>query len=168
MSRSRSAEQALRESEAFLRLSQSVGQVGSWQWDLNTNQVRWSEAMFPLYGMRPEEFDGTLAGTIRTTHPDDLPGVQVVIERILNQGEACPIEFRVIKEDGRIAHLFGHGEVLHDDAGRPAQVIGTVADITEHKLAAEAQRAARPASGRCSSIRQTRSLLRTFKAQSWM
>jgi PAS domain S-box-containing protein len=131
------AEEALRESEAFLRMSQTVGKVGSWQWDLRTNRVRWSDVMYTIYGVPVGEFDGTLADAVRLTHPDDLPAVQAVIQCIIETGEPAPIEYRLVKPDGQIAHLWGFGEVIRYAAGRPVLCVGTVIDVTERKQAEE-------------------------------
>jgi PAS domain S-box-containing protein len=134
------AEEALKESEAFLRMSQSVSKVGSWQWDLRTNQVRWSDAMFALYGISSEQFTGTLQSAIASTHPDDLPAVQTLIQNLRAGGEGRPIEYRVIKPGGEVAHLWGHGEVIRDHAGTPVLVAGTVMDIGERKRAEDERR----------------------------
>ena len=64
------AEEVLREHEAFLQLSQKVGHVGSWDWDLATDKVRWSDQMYWIYGLGREEFDGTFAAG---AHPDWPP-----------------------------------------------------------------------------------------------
>jgi PAS domain S-box-containing protein len=132
------AEDALRASEAFLRMSQRVARVGSWEWDLRSSRVRWSDEMHLIYGTTPEQFDGTLEAAVRFTHPDDLPAVQTTIEDILQGGPPRPIEYRIIKPSGEICQLWGHGEVTVQVAGRTALVTGTVMDITE-RLRAEQQ-----------------------------
>ena len=131
------AEEALRESEAFLRMSQRTGRVGSWQWDLKTNHVRWSDGMHAIYGMAPEEFDGTLEGATKSTHPDDLPAVRASIQRLMDTGAPQPIEYRVVRPDGQIAYLWGTGEVIVGGANQPVRVLGTVVDVTERKRAEE-------------------------------
>ena len=133
-------EQALRENEAFLRMSQRVAKIGSWQWDLRTNAVRWSDVMYDIYGISPGDFDGTLAGAIRTTHPDDLPGIQTTIEKIMREGKLCPVEYRVFRPNGEIRHLWGEGEVTQAVDGRPVLVTGIVMDVTERKRAEEERR----------------------------
>lgn len=129
------AEKALRESDDFLRMSQKVGKVGSWQWDLRTNQVRWSDAMYPIYGVAPGEFDGTIQNVVLRTHPDDLPAMQTIVESIIQGGEPRPMEARIVKPDGQIAFIWGFGEVVRDATGQPVQCVGTVMDITARKLA---------------------------------
>ncbi len=133
----RQAHEALRESEAFLKMSQQVGNIGSWQWDLRTNEVRWSEAMYSIYGIDADDFDGTLGSVARFTHPDDLPAVQKLIEEVIERGESRPMESRIVRPDGQIAWVWSLGEVIRDAAGHPIQCVGTVMDITERKHAEE-------------------------------
>ena len=133
----RQAQEALRESEAFLKMSQQVGKVGSWQWDLRTNEVRWSEAMYSIYGIAADGFDGTLENAARFTHPDDFPSVQKLNEQIIDRGESQPMESRIVRPDGQIAWVWSLGEVIRDAAGRPIQCVGTIMDITERKHAEE-------------------------------
>src|SRR5262249_35691480 len=64
-------ENALRESEAFLRMSQRVGQVGSWEWHLATNHVKWSAEMAHIHGICLDDFDGTLDMAASFFHPED-------------------------------------------------------------------------------------------------
>ena len=134
------AEKALRESEAFLQMSQKTGKVGSWQWDLSTNRVRWSEAVYAIYGVGPESFDGTLEGAVQMTHPEDLPAMQLGVQRILDSGKDQPLEYRVIRPDGEIRYLWGLGSVIRDAAGHPTQMLGTVVDITYRKQAEDERR----------------------------
>lgn len=99
---SKRAEAALRESEAFLRMSQRVGRVGSWQWDLQTNRVRWSEAMYQIYGVAPERFDVTLEAVLGFTHPDDRAAGQINMERLFRGGQLDPLEYRIIRPNGEV------------------------------------------------------------------
>lgn len=134
------AEEALRENEAFLQMSQRVGKVGSWSWNLRTHRVRWSENMYELYGLAPGDFDGTLEGAVRNTHPDDLEVVRTAIQRIIERGETGEVEFRVLRSDGRTAQLWGMGEIVRDESGAPVEVVGTVMDVTERRQAEAARR----------------------------
>lgn len=134
------AEESLRESNSFLRMSQRVGKVGSWQWDLRTNRVNWSEAMFDIYGITPAEFDGSLAGVVRFTHPDDLSSVESGVQTIIAGGHAGPIEFRIAKLNGEVRTLWGHSEIECDAKGNPAFATGTVMDITDRKRSEEERR----------------------------
>ena len=96
--------------------------------------------MYPIYGLAPGRFDGTLEEAIRLTHPDDLPAVQAVVQRIVESGHAHPMKYRIIRPEGQIGHVWGLGEVIRDAAGQPMEVIGTVVDITDRKQAEEERR----------------------------
>lgn len=129
------AEKLLRESETFLQMSQRVGKVGSWEWDVRTNRVRWSDGMHVIHGTTPEQFEGTLEAAARYTHPEDLPAGQANIEHVLQGNGLRPLEYRIIRPDGEIRHLWVQGEVTREEGGRPILITGTVVDITERKSA---------------------------------
>lgn len=126
-------EDAFRENEAFLCLSQKVGHVGSWDWDLATDKVRWSEEMLRIYGLDPEEFDGTFAAAMSRIHPEDLPRVEQDVQRWLQNKGSTSIEFRIVWPDGTVRNAWGLGELIYDGSGRPVRAVGTVQDVTERK-----------------------------------
>ncbi|HEY5683623.1 MAG TPA: EAL domain-containing protein [Sulfuricaulis sp.] len=131
-------QKALRENEDFLDRSQRVASVGSWEWDVVTQQVRWSEEMFRVYGMEKKDFDGTYASAIANTHPNDIALLERNIERVLRQGIATSMEFRILRPDGKARWVQGQTEPFFNAKGEIIRVIGTVRDITERKQAEEA------------------------------
>lgn len=134
------AEDALLKSEAFLRLSQRVGRIGSWEWEIASNRVRWSEETACLYGISLEEFDNTLEMAISFIHPDDLPRSQAKVRQILDGGGLEAWEYRIRRPDGSERYLWASGDIQRDASGRPITVVGAVIDITERHRAEEALR----------------------------
>ena len=129
---------ALRESEAFLALSQRIASVGSWDWDLRTNRVSWSDEMFRIFGTRPEDFDGTLESAAEGFHPEDRAKVEAAIRRGLERGEANSEEYRILRPDGSVRVVWGQGDIVRDAGGRPIRMVGTILDITDRRRAVEA------------------------------
>ncbi|MBI3448603.1 MAG: PAS domain-containing protein [Acidobacteria bacterium] len=137
----RRAEAALGESEAFLRLSQRAGRSGSWEWELASNRVRWSEEMCRIHGITAPEFAGTLHAATAPVHPDDRPKLEHGIERLLRTDVFTDMEYRITRPGGEVRVVWGSGEIQFDEGGRAFAVIGTVTDITERKRAEEERRA---------------------------
>ncbi|HEU5339145.1 MAG TPA: EAL domain-containing protein, partial [Sulfuricaulis sp.] len=129
---------ALKANEEFLDRSQRVANVGSWEWDMVTQQVRWSGEMFRVYGMKKNDFDGTYASAVANTYPDDKALMERNIERVLRQGIATSIEFRILRPDGKVRWVQGQTEPVANAKGEINRIIGTVRDITERKQAEEA------------------------------
>lgn len=133
------AETALRESETLLRLSQRAAQIGSWDWNLGTNRVHWSDQMYRLHGIDRNEFDHTPEDYLRFVHPDDRGKIEQLIADLLH-GKGYPIEYRVIQADGTERVFSGSSAVVAGDDGKPVSIVGTVQDITELKRAETALR----------------------------
>jgi diguanylate cyclase (GGDEF)-like protein/PAS domain S-box-containing protein len=129
------AEQALRDSEALLAKAQEVAHIGSWSWDIASNDVLWSRETYRLFGVAPETGEHPWRILERVVHPDDRGRLQQAIERTARTGEAQPLEFRLVWADGTEHVLWAEGELLRAPDGRPARMIGTVQDITERKRA---------------------------------
>lgn len=126
---------ALRESETFLRLTQRVGKSGSWEWDLRTNRVRWSDELCRLHGLQPGEFGGTLDAAVQFIHTEDRAQVGEIIRKIVQDHEPLPVEYRVVRKDGQLRWFWGRGEMFKDAAGRESRVVGNVIDVTDRKQA---------------------------------
>jgi PAS domain-containing protein len=77
-------EEALRESENALKEAQRIANMGSWIWDLKTNDIAWSGNLCLMHGMKPGEFDGQFDTAMSLIHPDDLGSVQKKIQKLLD------------------------------------------------------------------------------------
>jgi PAS domain S-box-containing protein len=135
------AEQALRESEERLRLAQDAGEVGSWDWDIGTGQLHWSESCHRLHGTdpaRPPSLEEWRIGI----HPEDRPGVEEALRSALaGKGAAWAIEFRFSRiSDGALRWIGARGSIVRNPAdNRPVRVLGVALDLTERRDAEERQ-----------------------------
>ncbi|MFZ2634002.1 MAG: PAS domain S-box protein [Desulfosalsimonadaceae bacterium] len=141
------AEQALKTSEREksellekLNDAQHIAMVGSWEWNLQTNHVWWSDETYRIFGVTPRNFVPGFKASAGFIHPDDLAGYRELFEHFLQTGEPLEIELRLILDGGLMKHTHGKGKVVYDDAGQPVSFIGTIMDITARKKAEEALR----------------------------
>ena len=132
------AEDALRENEEFLRLSQSAGHVGSFSWEVSSGQVRWSDELFRIYGVDPEQFEPNIESIMGLIHPKDRERIQRQLEDILATGRAMDYEYSIIRPNGEERLLWGHGEAIRDKAGKITRSVGMVQDVTERLRAEQA------------------------------
>ncbi len=131
----RRAEADLRESEARLREAQRIGRIGSWEMDLLSHRLHWSEEVYRIFESTPEAFGGTFAAFLETVHPDDLPAIREVYRKSLETEGASEADHRILTPDGCVKHVREHWEVFRDEAGKPVRSVGTILDITEQVLA---------------------------------
>lgn len=132
--RDRQAE--LRDSEERLRLALDAAKMGTWNWNIETGAVTWSDGIEPMFGMSSGGFDGKYETYLSLVHPEDLAEVQGAILRALQseEGEDYYVEHRSII-NGEVRWLEARGRVHRDSMGRPVGMTGTVVDITGRKHA---------------------------------
>jgi diguanylate cyclase (GGDEF)-like protein/PAS domain S-box-containing protein len=139
----RAAEARIRASETALKEAQQLAQLGSWSWDLTSNEVTWSQELYRIFGLLPEAQNASLDMFRRLLHPDDRQRVLELLERARTAGTGFACEHRVVRPDGTVRVLHARGEVHADGADRPATVVGTAQDVTDRTRAQEdAQRLA--------------------------
>lgn len=129
---------ALAVKEQRMRLALEAGGMGTWDWNLATNRIVWSEDYALVYGLEPEVFEDGYEPFLRYTHPDDLERVvyQLVEARLHFQPFQC--EYRI--ENGEeIRWIAVHGRV-EGDGEVASRMIGLVMDVTERKLSDERRR----------------------------
>jgi PAS domain S-box-containing protein len=134
-------ERALRESEERLKQSLESARMGTWEWNIETGAVTWSETIAPLHGLAPGEFKGTIEAFNELIHPDDRELLQQSVARAISEGADYDIEFRIVWPDGSVHWMEGKGKAFRDDAGKAVRMTGLGMDITDRKRAEEAQRA---------------------------
>lgn len=137
VSRRREAEQGFRDSERRLRLALEAAGLGIFDWDVPGDHITWSRRHEELWGFEPGGFAGTYAAFAARVHPDDLPRVNVEVERCIRERAPFAAEFRVVRPDGETRWIAGRGEFTFGPDGRVERMHGVVMDATERRRADE-------------------------------
>jgi PAS domain S-box-containing protein len=114
-----------------LDAAQQITHVGSWEWDLATGAVIWSDELFRIYGLAPQSCEITLEGFLARVHPGDRERVQRLVAAAMERGGPFGHVERIVRPDGSVRKLDTVGEVLVDGSGRPVSLIGTCRDVTD-------------------------------------
>ncbi len=128
-------EAALRASEERLRLAFQAGQLASWDWDIASGRVEWSENLAEIIGLGPAGFGGTLEDFRALVHPEDRERVGSALAAALAGQAPYAVEFRMVRPDGSIRWAAAQGTVLRDDSGKPVRMVGFDVDVTARKQA---------------------------------
>jgi PAS domain S-box-containing protein len=126
--------------ERQLRAAQEIAHMGSWEWDLATSKVIWSDELYRIYGLAPREREITYDYFLSRLHADDRERVQGEIQAALRGAGRFAYRERIVRPDGSLRQLQTVGEVVLDADGRPATLIGTCRDVTEDQRRDEAIR----------------------------
>jgi PAS domain S-box-containing protein len=127
-------ERALRRSRDQLTQAQRIAGLGSWEADLTTGHLEWSDEVYRIFGLERGAFAETVDAFFELVHADDRPALAKAQQRTLDSGEPLEIEHRIVRPDGQVRHVFERAQARRDSAGRATALIGTVQDITERKL----------------------------------
>jgi PAS domain S-box-containing protein len=127
------AEEALRESEYRYAKAQQAANIGSWDWNIQTGQLHWSEQIEPMFGFAPGQFDRTYEAFLNYVHPEDRPIVTESVDAAIQGRRDYAIEHRIVWPDGTVRWVAEAGEVQRDAKGAPTRMLGIVRDITERK-----------------------------------
>ena len=132
LGRVESSERESRLKEQLLE-AQAIAHIGSWEWDLRADEITWSDEMYRIYGVSPDEFDPSTDNAADLIHPDDLAIAQQGTARARETHEPFSYEFRVVVPGREPVVVLARGKVVEDESGAPARMIGTVQDITDRK-----------------------------------
>lgn len=121
-------------SEERLRVAISASKMGTWDWNILTGEVVWSEGHELLFGLEKGCFAGTYAAFFACVHPDDRASVSQALTFALENKIEYQHEFRVVWPDGSWHWIAGRGQFFADDTGKSVRSIGVVWDITDRKL----------------------------------
>jgi signal transduction histidine kinase/PAS domain-containing protein len=130
----------LSRSESLLAEAQRMAGVGSWEWEIRTGEIVWSEELFRLFGEVPGEVQVSLEAYMERIHPEDRAPVRQVVENALATGQPFAFDHRVVWPDGTVRDFQCRGRVWTDPAGAPCRMSGSAQDVTEQRAAEEARR----------------------------
>jgi two-component system cell cycle sensor histidine kinase/response regulator CckA len=134
------ADMALRENEIHMRLALDAGHMGTWDSDLLTGEIRWSDRHFTALGLEPGCFKPNAARFMECVHPDDRPAVARELQRSRLERRLFAAEFRVVWPDRSVHWIEARGQYTYDTQGKPVRMRGVIADVTERKHTEEALR----------------------------
>lgn len=137
------AERALRESEERLQRSQTFAHIGTWEWNIVTGDLYWSDRIGPLFGHPPGELQTSYENFVGAIHPDDREAVLAAVTACIDGKGDYEVEHRVVWPDGTVRWLQEKGDVVRDEEGRALRMLGVVQDVTPVKEAEADLRRAR-------------------------
>ncbi|MDH3240656.1 MAG: PAS-domain containing protein [Alphaproteobacteria bacterium] len=137
ITKQKQAETALRANQEQLTQAQEMAQIGSWELDLVTGRLTWSEEIYRMFGVNPSDFDASYEAFLEFVHPDDRAALDTAYKESIAKKEPYHIAHRLLLRDGSIKFVEERCQTWFDDAGRPLRSIGTVQDITEKKQTEE-------------------------------
>ncbi len=130
--------EALLKSQANLVEAQRIGQIGSWEWNIETGEVQYSDEFLRLFGLEPDQaVRGKWAG-LELLNPDDAVRVEQRFAEALDSAASFDEIYRIKTPDGIEKIVHGRGEVFFDQTDRPARMAGTAIDITLQKATEQA------------------------------
>lgn len=123
--------EALRMSEASLRIAQMIAHLGHWELDIKSGQFICSEEMYRILGLEPRRAMENQNVFLQTVHPDDRGAVAKHLEKV-QAGNSFDMEYRIILPSGKIRVVHGKGEVFCLGDSKQTKIVGTIQDIHEH------------------------------------
>ncbi len=131
------AEEELIKSRAMLMKAQELGRMGSWEWDLATNDSIWSKEVYIIYGLEPGISTPKYEIVINALAPECKDVFLKAVDDALKLKKPFDGEYIIVRPDGTRVYTHTKGEVVYDNKGHPVGMHGMVQDITERKRSEE-------------------------------
>lgn len=116
-----------------LQRSQHYANIGTWDWNIQTGEVFWTETIAPLFGYSLGALETSFENFLAAVHPDDRERVQQQVNDCVEKGARYDIDHRVVWPDGTVRWVNEKGAVMHDAQGKPLKMLGVVQDIQRIK-----------------------------------
>lgn len=133
------AEEALKRSEERYALAQRAANIGSWDWDIVTGDLVWSDTIEPMFGFKKGEFEATYEAFLNCVHPEDRQYVIDSVDTCVEHDREYAIKHRIVWPDGKIRWVSETGDVFRNKNGKAFRMLGIVKDITNEKVIEERQ-----------------------------
>ncbi len=127
------------ESEQGRSLALAAGQMGSWEWEVGSAELRWDEGQYRIFGVDPGRFEATVENARRLVHPDDWRMLEQAVARMSKSAKTQHTEFRVLRSIGETRWCTGTAAPSVDATGRVVRISGVTIDVTDRKEAEERQ-----------------------------
>lgn len=133
--RSENALNQLNESQRALAEAQELAHIGSWEWELQSNRVTWTEELHRIFGVKPDDEQVAFDAYVTSIHPEDRDQTLGVIQGAVKADRPFHMEHRIVRPDGLVRNLDCHGRFIYDSDGNQLKMIGAAQDVTEQRRA---------------------------------
>lgn len=127
------AEEKLKENEARLHLALEAGDIGVWDWDVESNKIHWTDKVYEIHEIEKDAFHGSFEHYTQRIHADDQEKVRDAIRMALANEAPYDIEFRIITAKGNLKWISTSAKVMFQN-NKPVRMLGATVDITQRKL----------------------------------
>ena len=131
------AEDALRKSQKMLARTERISHIGSWEWEIATDTVTWSEELFRIFQLDPDDGAPSWAEHAKLYHPEDFAPLCQAVEVAVANGTPYEMELRAFRKDGEIRVCHASGFTERGSNGKLVRLFGSLHDITERKQVEE-------------------------------
>jgi PAS domain S-box-containing protein len=135
----RKVTEALIEHERLLAETQRLARLGSWEWDLGSDQITWSDEVYRIFGIDPEGFVPTYDAYLAQLDPEDRLATDHLVRRCITSGDPYVVDHAVNRPDGTVRWVQARGRAIRDAAGEVVKLQGTALDVTDQRQAAVAR-----------------------------
>lgn len=129
------AEDALQKSQATLAEAQEIAHFGSWDWDVRTGDVEWSDEVYRIFGLDPQTFTPQIDSILALSPPDQRGRARELAQRAIDNRETGSYEQHFYRPDGSQGTYISTFAGRYDDEGNLLRMVGVAHDITERKQA---------------------------------
>ena len=126
-------ENVLKEINRQLIETESIAHIGTWDWNIQTKVLCWSDETHRIFDVERKDFDATFEAFMDSVHPDDKKRVKNVVDDAVNAKEPISLDYRVAQKEGAVRTIHQIARVISNKTGKPIRISGTVQDITEQK-----------------------------------
>jgi len=131
------AEQAMWRSEARLANAQRIARLGNWDWDIENDEVWWSDQIYRVLDVEPGDIEEGFHSFLAVVHEDDRARFEEVVGGGLRSRAAFAFDHRIVRPCGEVRYVHEQAEIVYDDDGKPIRMAGVVHDISGPKRAEE-------------------------------
>jgi PAS domain S-box-containing protein len=140
ISDARQTREALRSTERRLQFAQVSARLGSWEWNVTTNELWWADGMWLLHGRTVGSMEPTFENWMGFIDAENRNAVHLALQQALAGKGELETEYRTTFPDGSVHWIGARGRATFDEASRPERMLGVAMDITNSKLAEDALR----------------------------
>ncbi|MCK9580462.1 MAG: PAS domain S-box protein [Methanoregula sp.] len=134
ISQRKQSENVLLERERRLREAQEMAHLGFWVWDVKTGKVEWSDEVFRIFGLDPEQFSPQIDSILALSPwADDHERDKELIQKAMMSREMGTYDQRFIRPDKSTGYYHSTFQGRYDNGGNLISIVGTVLDITDRK-----------------------------------